>query len=638
MPVVQAPNNTRPPESRPEAQIAPKGFLGVTLQKLRKKAQRNTSPSDFSSSSSSSSSTLDSDSETSNLRLPGHTKFLKPKHYNGDLDARAFHQFMKKSTAYLEDNQIKAKCTVIALFYYLDGKAYDFYIQKVVQNEEEWTAEEFFTELFNFCFPLNYHMQMRKKLDRASRMKRHTINEREPVVKFWKGCKPVIQKALWWDDKAIHKAEIIEISEKIMDICDKKGGESSSKRGGFDPGEEDRILLLLLHPQGEILYTLIVGHLVDPVLLHLEDWGDQGCLQTMGVNSRMIAQAPALLSMDEVTGEEDFPAKVHLVKPPEKAVFGVQLGAISGIREKSKPEVLDSLPLGSISFFDEPQNEPDWIDHSSAPQDFIGDCYAMMAKSQLPKDGIESRYSSINPLADPKGRFNFYPSDDNLEEYIVDDAELNLQLLVLKSSLLDPMFDLDELAHLEVNQPDSNAERSAQDVSDLLQEVSDLDSDTLELVEGTRDDPPNLQSVSDSDSKVSEVLDLESVMETEDELTDEKSGSRQAQISSESINWTKNDLQSFFKRVPHFPVMLMMSGLLKSHSMVPVLMSPATNNVAMWHNMGDPMLGWAAQVWLSGHPYHKTIMDAVIESQIEVLFNLCALYIGEEEPELDALQ
>lgn len=83
-------------------------------------------------------------------------KVFKPKHYNGDPDAHAYHKFVKESNAYIEDNKIKAKCHAFALSYFLDGKAYDFYVQKVSHNKEDWTLDEFYTELFNFCFSLDY--------------------------------------------------------------------------------------------------------------------------------------------------------------------------------------------------------------------------------------------------------------------------------------------------------------------------------------------------------------------------------------------------------------------------------------------------------------------------------------------------
>jgi hypothetical protein len=198
----------------------------------------------------------------------------------------------------------------------------------------------------------------------------------------------------------------------------------------------------------------------------------------------------------------------------------VELGAIGELSDS--PEVLDSMPLGAIDFVEEPAVgkdfaqrlsqeacEPDWMNHGPAPRNFIGDCYAMMARHvlvdcqpypgdewytsyssdwftlipyekyyqiidshagfyinvprsllensrfdlghwyskrrakalcmcypvgpsrhysfgdplsviglQLLEDSIESRYPNIDPLADPEGRFNLYPSDENSLEYM----------------------------------------------------------------------------------------------------------------------------------------------------------------------------------------------------------------------------
>jgi hypothetical protein len=106
----------------------------------------------------------------------GHSKAIKPNEYNGAPDARAYHRFMKESSAYIEDSGISRKRQCFALSYYLTDKAYDFYQQKVSMTEEKWTLEEFYTELFNFCFPINYRTQMRKKLDHLFQ-KEKSVNE-----------------------------------------------------------------------------------------------------------------------------------------------------------------------------------------------------------------------------------------------------------------------------------------------------------------------------------------------------------------------------------------------------------------------------------------------------------------------------
>jgi len=93
------------------------------------------------------------------------------------VDARAYHRFVKESVAYIEDSRIPRKRQCFALSYYLSGKAYDFYQQKVSLTEEKWSLEEFYTELFNFCFPIDYRMQMRKRL-------RHTIQKEKSVNEY----------------------------------------------------------------------------------------------------------------------------------------------------------------------------------------------------------------------------------------------------------------------------------------------------------------------------------------------------------------------------------------------------------------------------------------------------------------------
>ena len=57
-----------------------------------------------------------------------------------------------------------AELRVFLLSYYLTGRVYDFYTQKVLSNEEEWTLQRFYDELFNYCFPVDYRMQLQKNL------------------------------------------------------------------------------------------------------------------------------------------------------------------------------------------------------------------------------------------------------------------------------------------------------------------------------------------------------------------------------------------------------------------------------------------------------------------------------------------
>ena len=121
--------------------------------------------------------------------------------------------FVKKSDAYLRDGKVRSKWKVFILSYYLAGKAYNFYTQKVALNEEEWTLPQFYTELFNYCFPIDYRMQMWRVLARCHQNEKsvaeytHELQElfnmigdipdQDKVIKFWNGSRLLIQKGLW---------------------------------------------------------------------------------------------------------------------------------------------------------------------------------------------------------------------------------------------------------------------------------------------------------------------------------------------------------------------------------------------------------------------------------------------------------
>jgi hypothetical protein len=149
--------------------------------------------------------------------------------------------------AYLRDRKVEGPRQVFLLLYYLTGKAYDFYTQKVVSNEEEWGLRQFYGELFNYCFPVDFRMQLHRSLARCHQNDKSVseyvhglhelfsmigdVPERDRVLKFWHGTHPIIQKGLWRDnlnpetsswDRVTNQAEIIEISENVAEHRDRK--------------------------------------------------------------------------------------------------------------------------------------------------------------------------------------------------------------------------------------------------------------------------------------------------------------------------------------------------------------------------------------------------------------------------------
>jgi hypothetical protein len=165
--------------------------------------------------------------------------------YDGSADARAFNRFVTEGTAYVVDGRVPRNRQVFVLSYYLDKIAYDFYTQKVSMNFSEWNLQEFFEELFNYCFPVNYRMEQRLKLKKCFQNEKkvsayiHELeelynmigagDEREKVIKLWYGLRSSIQQGLWrdrlnpetstWEEVADHAA-ILEIAECISEPKD----------------------------------------------------------------------------------------------------------------------------------------------------------------------------------------------------------------------------------------------------------------------------------------------------------------------------------------------------------------------------------------------------------------------------------
>jgi hypothetical protein len=167
------------PESHLVDQIAPDSYLGKALQKLADSHPDNPD-SEPSSSESDSSSDSESDSDDSECGKNHSGKLsvrnlcrkkrrskktrttLKPiplTEYDGSPDVRSYHHFVMEGTAYLIDGKVKRQRRVFVLSYYLKGKAYDFYTQKVSLDNEKWDLRQFFELMFDYCFPVNYRTE-----------------------------------------------------------------------------------------------------------------------------------------------------------------------------------------------------------------------------------------------------------------------------------------------------------------------------------------------------------------------------------------------------------------------------------------------------------------------------------------------
>ena len=175
---------TRRAGSGPAAQIVPNSSLGVALGNVARMNESPEDPSDSSGESSDHESSAYSCSTRSHSRSRSRSrrrrrhgskrrsknrtrrrerkssaaiKPIPPKDYDGAADSRAYHRFVMEGEAYLRDGKVQRERQIRVLAHHLDGKAYNFYMQKVASDDpNNWTLHKFFTELFNYCFPVDY--------------------------------------------------------------------------------------------------------------------------------------------------------------------------------------------------------------------------------------------------------------------------------------------------------------------------------------------------------------------------------------------------------------------------------------------------------------------------------------------------
>ncbi|KAJ8073324.1 hypothetical protein PM082_011596 [Marasmius tenuissimus] len=268
---------------RPSELIAPTNHLAKLLtpskkshrdsKNRRREKGRSDPPTPSSSSSSSSDSDSDSsdsgsDTETSssdssdsdsssdygnhrsrrNRRFGRHRRHrvrmllkpVPPEVYDGTADVRGFIKFVTEAMAYLRDGRVPRNRRVFRISKYLTGRAYQFYLSVVANSPFDWRIQQFFTDLYNYCFPLTYRLDQRKKLKRAFQNDKPVrdylaelndlfntvglIDEREKAHKLWSGLNKKIQKGLWREklnpeissyDEVSRAAELIEIIENV---------------------------------------------------------------------------------------------------------------------------------------------------------------------------------------------------------------------------------------------------------------------------------------------------------------------------------------------------------------------------------------------------------------------------------------
>lgn len=114
-------------------------------------------------------------------------------------------------------------------------------------NFADWDLPKFFEELFDYCFPIDYHMEQRLRLkwcfqnDKKVSTYVHeleelynmigAVDERGKVVKLWYGLRGAIQEGLWQDFlnpetstwlEVVKHAAILEVAQWASNTKDRR--------------------------------------------------------------------------------------------------------------------------------------------------------------------------------------------------------------------------------------------------------------------------------------------------------------------------------------------------------------------------------------------------------------------------------
>jgi hypothetical protein len=543
--------------NEPSNQIAPKSYLGRALEQLDKNSRRRRhrhrdSGSDSSSnypsgsddsfgSSDSSDSDSDMSSSSQNSRQarkrPRHRSKSRRKHrrarsskkskmlikpippteYDGAADARAYHRFVTEGTEYITSGKVGKKQCAFVLSYYLTGKAYDFYTQKVSLNYKNWTLHEFFVQLFNYCFPSDYRLELRKKVKSCYQNNKSVaeysheldelynmigvVDEREKIIKFWNGFRASIQRTLWlngynpevstWDEIQ-RGAEIIETSEKVSDPQrrNNSGGGNNHQNNNNNGGHHGKKrsgskLRSDFQRRGSQAPSSQRNHSLQPSTSRFQSPRFNGNSRAQNNHSNHKHDSKSKDNKREHTPKLTDKEKAELLasgscfnckekghlsrncprgnfikssngkKPPGLASYNIEV-------IHDEPLVLDSLELNAISLDEDPFSwmnyGPDWAsyDPNEPRRDCMGDALALMAQHVL--DVSQPYPGDSNCLENTHGvreRFGVRPCLDPNWYRIFDN--LTKKISRVPSPLLkNPYFRLGEwYARLRAKQVDS---------------------------------------------------------------------------------------------------------------------------------------------------------------------------------------
>lgn len=89
-----------------------------------------------------------------------------PERYNGEADPIKFSRYAQQCYRYVQEVGFPSTLQVQHCGDFVDGKALAFYQSNIVPSDKQWTLPEYLRELFLYCFPADFRLRQREKLNK----------------------------------------------------------------------------------------------------------------------------------------------------------------------------------------------------------------------------------------------------------------------------------------------------------------------------------------------------------------------------------------------------------------------------------------------------------------------------------------
>ncbi|KIY53766.1 hypothetical protein FISHEDRAFT_32699, partial [Fistulina hepatica ATCC 64428] len=161
-------------------------------------------------------------------------KPVPPEYYNGEANDELFWRYVTETNQYLQDGAVPPHRQVTVASRYLKGRAREYYIQSVLLSGETPLLDEWYQNLFDYCFPENYRDTCHANLRRCRQNGRdiqeyyfeltqwwNALGDATPhaqTVKFWEGLDGWMEEALIMDgyDIDVHTLEEVYARARVL--------------------------------------------------------------------------------------------------------------------------------------------------------------------------------------------------------------------------------------------------------------------------------------------------------------------------------------------------------------------------------------------------------------------------------------